>query len=162
MSTTKRTSREIREDLVEQMRHWQRIEDASVASTGRVIEQTDNPLIRLVMEIIQSDSQMHHRVQAFIANSLDREAIALTPDQLTEVWSSIEKHIEIERQMVRYVEEALDSIRGRKMIVQEYFLNYLHNDEKKHKTQTIPNARGQLPLSPILPPSIGPKIPPTP
>lgn len=105
----------------------------SVASTGQVIEQTGNPLIRLVMEIIQSDSQMHHRVQAFIANSLEREAIALTPDQLTEVWSSIEKHIEIERQMVRYVEEALNSIRGRKMLVQEYFLNYLHNDEKKHE-----------------------------
>jgi hypothetical protein len=130
--TTKTTTKDLQQNLVATMRRWQKIENASVASTGRVIEQTDNPLIRLVMEIIQADSQMHHRVQEFIAASLETKPISLTPEEMTAVWDGIEKHTELERQMVDYVEETIESIKGRKMLVQEYLLNYLRNDEKKH------------------------------
>jgi hypothetical protein len=130
--TTKTTTKELQEHLVETMRHWQKIENASVASTGRVIEKTENPLIRLVMEIIQADSQMHHRVQELIASTLVREPVTLTPEEMTAVWEGIEKHIELEKQMVGYVEQTLAEIKGRKMLVQEYLLNYLRNDEKKH------------------------------
>jgi hypothetical protein len=130
--TTKTTTKELQENLVDTMRRWQKIENASVASTGHVIEQTENPLIRLVMEIIQADSQMHHRVQDFIAATLEHRAVSLTPEEMSAVWEGIEKHTELERQMVNYVEQTLEEIKGRKMLVQEYLLNYLRNDEKKH------------------------------
>ncbi|MGD8395972.1 MAG: hypothetical protein PVF43_10890 [Candidatus Eiseniibacteriota bacterium] len=126
------TTKELQAELVTTMKRWQKIEDASVASTGRIIEQTDNPLIRLVMEIIQRDSQMHHRVQALIAGSLESAAISLKPEEMTAVWESIEKHIELEKQMVGFVEETLETLKGRKMLVQEYLLHYLRTDEKKH------------------------------
>jgi hypothetical protein len=129
---SKQTTKELQEELVTTMKRWQKIEDASVASTGRIIEQTENPLIRLVMEIIQRDSQMHHRVQALIAGSLESEAISLQPEEMTAVWESIEKHIELEKQMVGFVEETLETLKGRKMLVQEYLLHYLRTDEKKH------------------------------
>lgn len=126
------STKEIQEKLVESMKRWQKIEDASVVSTGKIIEQTDNPLIRLIMEIIQRDSRMHYRVQQLIADSLERKAIALTPEEIGGVWDSIQKHIDIEKRMVGYVDEALKSLKGKKMMVQEYLLAYLKEDEKKH------------------------------
>jgi hypothetical protein len=125
-------TKEIQEKLVATMRTWQKIEDAAVASTGRIIEQTGNPLIRLVMEIVQLDSQMHHRVQEFIAASLTEKAVSLTPEELGAVSAGIENHNAIERKMVGYVEETLSALKGKKMLVQEYLLHYLRDDEKKH------------------------------
>jgi hypothetical protein len=126
------STKEAQEQLVAHMRRWQKIEDAAVASTGKVIEETENPIIRLVMEIIQRDSQMHYRVQELIADSLTTKSIAMTPDELSDVWESIEKHIEIERLTIELAEAALSTLRGKKMLVQEYLLEYLLEDEKKH------------------------------
>ena len=114
------------------MKNWQKIENASVASTGKVIEQTDNPIIRLVMEVIQRDSQMHYRVQEMIADSLESKPIHLNPDELAHVWTLIEHHIMLEKKTVELAEEALTALKGSKMVVQEYLLHYLLEDEQKH------------------------------
>jgi hypothetical protein len=126
------STKEIQEKIVDNMRRWQKIENASVASTGRVIEKTENPIIRMVMEIIQRDSQMHHRVQELIADSLTTKALTLTPEELADVWDMIEKHIELEKKTVEMAEEALGALEGKKMVVQEYLLQYLMEDENKH------------------------------
>jgi len=124
--------KETQEKLVTNMRNWQKIENASVASTGRVIEKTDNPIVRLVMEIIQRDSQMHYRVQEMIADSLEK-SIALTPDDVGDVWGMIEDHIKLEKKTLELAEMALEAIEGSKgMLVQAYLLEYLMDDEKKH------------------------------
>ncbi len=114
------------------MRSWQKVENASVASTGNVIEMTENPIVRLIMEIIQRDSQMHYRVQELIAESLESKTITLTPDELAKVWDKIEKHIEIEEKTVKLAKDTLEVLKGKKMVVQEYLLNYLLMDENKH------------------------------
>jgi cobalamin biosynthesis Mg chelatase CobN len=103
-----------------------------VASTGKIMEQTDNPLIRQVMEIILRDSQMHRAVQQLIVDSLERENINLDVDQIADVWDAISQHIQLERQMLGHVEEALAALRGKHMLVQEYLLSYLLEDERKH------------------------------
>ena len=119
--------------LVSNMRKWQKIEDASVSSTGQVIEKTDNPLVRLIMEIIQRDSQMHYRVQEFIADSIELKAVSLTSDELAKVWDMIERHIDLEKKTVEIAEQAIAALKGQQgMIVQEYLLNYLLQDERKH------------------------------
>ena len=105
---------------------------ASVASTGRIIESTKNPIIRLTMEIIQRDSQMHHNVEKWVAESLQDAAISLTPEELKSVWTMIERHIELEHKMIDAVEKLLPSLKGKRMVVQEYLLNYLLEDETKH------------------------------
>lgn len=128
------STKEIQQQIVSNMRRWQKIENASVASTGQIIEKTDNPIVRLVMELIQRDSQFHYRVQAMIADSLESKAIALSPDEIGEVWDMIEKHIELEKKTVELAQEALNALKGKKMLVQEYLLNYLLIDEQKHNT----------------------------
>ena len=126
------STKEIQAKLVESMRHWQEIEDASVASTTKVMEKTGHPLIKLVMEIIRDDSKKHRMVQEYIAQITEGGTVALSIEDLAEVWDGIEKHIAIEKQMVDYVEEALASIKGRHMLMQEYLLSYLREDERKH------------------------------
>ena len=126
------TTKEIQEKITSNMRRWQKIENASVASTGAVIEKTNNPIVRLVMEIIQRDSQMHYRIQELIADSLESKTITLSPDELESVWDLIEKHILLEKKTVELANEALAALKGKKRVVQEYLLEYLLIDEEKH------------------------------
>ncbi|MFC1847765.1 hypothetical protein ACFLXV_00425 [Chloroflexota bacterium] len=127
------TSKEVQEGLVTNMRKWQKIEDASVSSTGQIIEKTDNPLVRIIMEIIQRDSQMHYRVQEFIADSIELKAVSLTSDELAKLWDMIEHHIDLEKKTVEIAEQAITALKGQQgMIVQEYLLSYLLQDERKH------------------------------
>ena len=129
------SSKEAQETIVANMRKWQKIENASVASTGKVIEATENPVVRLVMEIIQRDSQMHYRVQEFIADSLTTKAVALNPDEVGAVWGMIEKHIEIEKQTITLAKSSLEKIgKNKGMLLQAYLLEYLLKDEEKHDT----------------------------
>jgi len=125
-------TKELRDVIASDMKRWQKVEDTSIASTGRIIEKTDNPVVRLVMEIIQRDSQMHHRIQGWIADSLTGKTVALSPDELADVWDMIELHIEVEKKAIEFAREALASLKGKKMAVQEYLLNYLLADEEKH------------------------------
>ena len=61
----------LQKELAASMRRWQKIENSAIVSTGLVMEKTENPIIRLVMEVIQRDSQMHYLVQQWIADSLE-------------------------------------------------------------------------------------------
>jgi hypothetical protein len=125
--------KEIQEKIAANMKKWQKVENASVASTGAVIAKTENPIVRIVMEIIQQDSQMHYRVQEMIVNSLETSAITLSPDELGDVWGLIEKHIELEKETVKLAEDSITALEGKKgMVVQKYLLEYLLKDEEKH------------------------------
>jgi hypothetical protein len=127
-----KSTKEIQQDLISNMQTWQKVENASIASTGRVIDKTENPIVRLVMEIIQHDSHMHYRVQEWIAESLQK-TVSLTPEELGEVWELIEDHIKIEKKVQKLAEEALEATKNSKgMLVQTYLLEYLLEDENKH------------------------------
>jgi len=116
-------------ELVTVLKNCQAIETATVAHTTEVIAKTKNPLIQLVMEIIRRDSQMHHRVQQVLLDSLEREAFTLTPEELGEIWDMVEKHADMEKQTIQLAEMALKNCR---LFVQRHLLTYLIEDEKKH------------------------------
>jgi hypothetical protein len=128
------STKEIQQEIVTNMKRWQNIEYASLASTGQIIEKTDNPVVRLVMEIIQKDSQMHYRIQEWIADSLEFKTISLSPDELGKVWGLLESHIELERKTLEMAERSLETLKGKKMVIQEYLLQYLQEDEQKHNS----------------------------
>jgi hypothetical protein len=126
------STKELQEKIIANMRRWQKVEDASVVQTSEIISSTQNPVIRMVMEIIRADSERHYRVQELIAKSLETETIALSPEELAEVWDMIEKHIDMEKKAEAMAEESLAALKGKKMLIQEYLLNYLILDEAKH------------------------------
>jgi hypothetical protein len=126
------STREKQAKLVETLKAWQQIENRSMAQCGEIAERTANPVIRMVMEIIRRDSAMHHRVQQFVIDSIEKEAVSLTVEDLEGVWGAIEAHIEAERETERLIAEARRALAGTKDVVQQYLLSYLAVDEKKH------------------------------
>jgi hypothetical protein len=96
------------------------------------MEKTDNPLINTVMEVIQRDSHMHHRVQQLIIDSTESDVTHVSVDDLVNVWDAIEKHIEIEKKTVSLANKALEALKGAKYPLQKYLITYLLEDEKKH------------------------------
>jgi len=118
--------------LADVMKRWQKLENAAIAQTARVMEETEHPLIRAVMEVIQNDSKNHYAIQQLIIDSLEREHINVVVDDMKKVWDSIEKHIQLEKKTIEMAAEALESLQGSHNVVQMYLLHYLKADEEKH------------------------------
>ena len=117
------------EELTSVLKTWQGLETATIAHTTDIIARTKNPLIRLVMEIIRRDSEMHHRVQQVLLDSLEKEAFTLTPEELGDIWEMVDKHAEMEKATIELAEKARSNCR---LFVQRHLLTYLIEDEKKH------------------------------
>lgn len=126
-----KVTKETEEQLIADMKAWQKVENAAIASTGAILEQTDNPVVRLVMEVIQRDCLTHHRTQQLIIDSTTG-TITLTPEELGTIWKLIEKHIELEKKTIELGQKAMNTIQDSHMVVQKYLLEYLLEDEAKH------------------------------
>ncbi|HET8541408.1 MAG TPA: hypothetical protein VFL83_16145 [Anaeromyxobacter sp.] len=126
------TTKERQAKLVEILNAWQRIESESIAQCGEIAERTANPVLRLVMEIIRRDSAMHHKVQQFVIDAIEKEPVSLRVEDLEAVWAAIEAHIASERATERLAAEARAALAGTKDVVQQYLLAYLAADERKH------------------------------
>ncbi len=114
---------------IETLRHWQALERKAIETMAELMEQTDNPLIRQILEIIRNDSVQHHRVQQFLIDSLTTRPVTLTPEELGEVWDAIAAHDEVERETIRIARELKEECR---FFVQRALLEYLIIDEEKH------------------------------
>ncbi len=119
------------EETVGLLREWQGLERQAIETTAEIMEQTDNLLIRQIMEIIRNDSVQHHRVQQFIIDVMTREAITISPGDMADVWSKLEEHDELER---RTIEMAKDLKEKSTDPVASLLLDYLIRDEQKHDT----------------------------
>lgn len=126
------STKELQEKLIAEMKEWQKTEGAAANFMDNLGKKTDHPLLKLVAEIIHTDSLRHARVQQLVIDSLEKSSIALSTEDLVKVWDSVEEHIKTEQDMVKNVREALTMMRGRKMVVQQYLLEYLLFDEEKH------------------------------
>lgn len=124
--------KEIQERLVETLKRWQKIEEETVLSTEEIIATATNPISRTIFEIIQRDAQNHRRVHEVIIRSHEKEGFRLSVEELEELSAVISRHVQVEKRMFAAAQESLGLIKGKKMALHEYFLNYLQEDEKKH------------------------------
>ena len=115
--------------FVETLRTWQGLERHALEVTSSVIQDTDNAVIREVMEIIRNDSLQHHRVQQFIIDSFTKEAVSLTPEELGKIWTAIEEHDKVEKKTIELAKELREQLA---FPVQRMLLDYLLADEEKH------------------------------
>ncbi len=126
------TVKEVQERLVGELKKWQKIEEESISSTGEVLAETDNPLVRAIFEIIQRDSQNHRQVQELLIKGYEVEGFKLSVEQFEELFKVVSRHVQVEKRMVAAAEEALQSIQKTNLILNQYFLKYLRADEEKH------------------------------
>ncbi|HEX9051981.1 MAG TPA: hypothetical protein VF841_15735 [Anaeromyxobacter sp.] len=119
------------DEMVDLLREWQGLERKAMNDTAEVMERTRSPLIRIVMEIIRHDSLMHHRVEQFLVDSVTKEAVTVTRDDIAEVWDQLEAHDRAERRTI----ELAEALRKKAWSpVHMLLLDYLLREEKKHDT----------------------------
>jgi hypothetical protein len=124
--------KEALESTAKNLKKWQKIENAAVRQTALILEQSDHPVIRMVAEIINHDSQLHYRVQQLLIDSIEKTAMNIDYRQLAKVWTAIEEHIVLEKKTIELANKSLEALKGTKNPVQQYFLEYLKADEEKH------------------------------
>jgi hypothetical protein len=115
--------------MVDVLRQWQGIERQAMTEMAEIMEETTNPLIRIIMEIIRHDSLMHHRVQQFLIDSVTKQDVALTREDVAEIWDRIQAHDEVEKQTIGLAQELRDEAWSP---VHKQLLDYLLADESKH------------------------------
>jgi len=126
------STRELQQQLIENLHEWQKLENAQITLTGSVREQTSSPVVALVMEIIQRDSEMHHRVQQLIIDSLESKVVGMEPADVDIVREQLQKHLSMEAETVRLAKESLAALAGRQFVIQEFLMDFLRRDEEKH------------------------------
>lgn len=117
------------ENMVSQLRQWQKIERQAMSATAEISERTESTLIRLLMEIIRHDSHTHHRVQQFLIDSLTQESPTVTREDVAAIWESIEEHDKAEKHTIELAEKLKKEAWTP---VHKLLLDYLLRDEAKH------------------------------
>ena len=127
------SQKEAQEAIVATMKKWQKIENAGIANCSRMLEQTEHPVLRMVLETIIRDSQNHYNLQGLVVDSLTSKPLTLQPEDVKTIWEQIEEHNELERDTVKMAKETLETLKDSKYLTaQNYLLEYLMIDEEKH------------------------------
>ncbi|MBD3220031.1 hypothetical protein GF314_02210 [bacterium] len=127
------STRELQQQLIERLREWQKLENAQITLTGEVMETSSNPVVTLVMTIIQRDSEMHHRVQQLLIDSLESTVVDMTAADVTLVRDKLAEHLAMEEETIRLATANLDALAGEGLLVQEFLMEFLRKDEEKHR-----------------------------
>lgn len=127
------STRELQQQLVESMREWQKLEKAQIKLTSGVLDATSNPIVSLVMNIIQRDSDLHHQVQQLIIDSLESTVVTMTAEDVVQVREQLATHLAMEEETIRLAVANLKALSGQKFVVQEFLMEFLLKDEEKHR-----------------------------
>jgi hypothetical protein len=116
-------------NMVDILRKWQGLERKAMDDTAVIIEETKNPLVRMVMSIIRHDSLMHHRVQQFLIDSVTEADVPVSREDIAMIWEKIEEHDRVEKKTIELATELKEQAWSP---VHKQLLGYLLEDEKKH------------------------------
>jgi rubrerythrin len=119
------------DEMVGVLRKWQGLERQAMNDTAEIMEKTNSPLIRVMMEIIRHDSLMHHRVQQFLIDSVTKEAVTVSREDIVEIWEKIEAHDRMEKKTIEMAEKLRELAWD---ATHRTLLEYLLRDEAKHDT----------------------------
>jgi predicted polyphosphate/ATP-dependent NAD kinase len=125
--------REQYEQIASSMTDWKLLEQRSAESIEKVKAKCGNPLICLMMDIIENDARIHERLQELIMSSLQKQSITLSLDEVGEVIELIREHTRIKGEMIQKTESVLDRLKDKSLRIQEFLLKTIIADEKKHK-----------------------------
>ena len=120
---------EFSKEFVLMIKEMQGLEDETIKYSEDMSIKTNNPLIRMTMEMIKHDSEKHKVMQQMILDSLSKESLHLMPEELAVISSVLEKHIDAEARSIQLAENALKNC---ELFSTKYILSLLISDEKKH------------------------------
>lgn len=60
------------EEFLNLIREWQALEDKTIASAEELLSRTNNPIVKMTMEMIKHDSEKHNVMQQMIIDSIKK------------------------------------------------------------------------------------------
>jgi hypothetical protein len=117
------------EKLVQLITDWKSLENDTVALAEDLQKKSDNPFVKVIMEIIKRDSEKHKVMQQFVIDALTKEAVHLSPQELIPLADVLDRHIQAEAKSMGLANAC--AIESRNYFV-DFIVSTLTDDEVKH------------------------------
>ena len=118
-----------KKDLANFMNQQIEIENRIVTSLNRGVADINNPPVKAVLKGISLDSAKHAELYAAAIKLLTEVSPALNQENLDAQRELVEKHIEMEAELIKKLERMMPSIDNVKV---KFLLNTIFTDEKRH------------------------------
>ena len=116
-------------DLVEFMKRQIVIEREIVESLNKGIADMKNPPVKGVLKGISLDSVKHAELYSAAVTLLTNVSQALTQENLDAQRALVEKHIQMEAELIKKLEKIMPTIENSKV---QFLLNSILADERRH------------------------------
>jgi ribonucleotide reductase beta subunit family protein with ferritin-like domain len=118
-----------KKDLLEFMKRQIAIENEIVDSLNKGVADIKNPPVKAVLKGISLDSVKHAELYAAAVRLLTFVSPALSQENLDAQRALVEKHIEMEAELIKKLEKMMPTIENVKI---KFLLNSIFMDEKRH------------------------------
>ncbi len=125
----KKKREEVSNKLLKVLKEWQGLEDETIAHAEATLKKSKNKLVKMTMEMIRNDSKKHKVMQQTLIDSMTKQSLTLTPEDLASLSDGLNKHLAAEAKTLELADEALHNS---ELFVTRYILSYLIADEQKH------------------------------
>lgn len=115
--------------LIEFMKRQIVVENEIVDSVNKGVKNINNLPVKGVLKGISLDSMKHAELYASAVTLLTNVSQAMTQENLDEQRTLVEKHIQIEAELIKKLEKELPTIKNKKVA---FLLNSILMDEKRH------------------------------
>ena len=121
MKKTKENS----ENLLDIMVDWQDTETGTILYTKDEIPKTKNPLTKMMLKVIRLEAEKNSLIQQMIVEGVKKEAINMSPEELSTFSEHLNRYIEAEEKALNRVE---GSTNWHESTVPLYLLTFLISD----------------------------------
>jgi bacterioferritin (cytochrome b1) len=118
-----------KDDLLRFLKDQIKIENKIVESLHKSLPDLGNPVVKGVLKGISLDSVKHAEMYASAVTLLTDVSRALTQENLDEQKGLVEKHIQMEAELIERIGQVVPSVKEKKV---KLLLNAILSDEKRH------------------------------
>lgn len=118
-----------KEDLIKFMKTQVDVENKIVKSLNDSLPEIDNPTVKGVLKGISLDSVKHAEMYASAVRLMTTVSKALTQENLDRQRELVEKHIQMEAELIKKISAMLPTVKDSKV---KLLLNAILMDEKRH------------------------------
>lgn len=118
-----------KDELVKFLKDQIKIENKIVESLNKSLPDLGNPTVKGVLKGISLDSVKHAEMYASAVTLLTSVSKALTQENLDKQKDLVEKHIQMEAELIEKIGNMLPSVKDKKV---KLLLNAILGDEKRH------------------------------
>lgn len=124
-----RTSKGTYKDVADKIAYWQAVETQNIDYTDREIPKAKNAFIKAMLQALKLEAEKRRLIQQMIVDSMQKEAVNLSPDELGELSAHLNRYMESEEEAVSLGKEAFAK---NGLAVPRFLLSYLIEDLKRH------------------------------